>query len=58
MKTRIITGIVAIALFVPVCIFSDYIVFPIVMAILSVIGAYEMTKCLKQEKKYALTIPR
>ena len=57
MKTRIITGIVAIALFVPVCIFSNYIVFPIVMAILSVIGAYEMAKCLKQEKKYALTIP-
>ncbi len=57
MKTRIITGIVAIALFVPICIFSDYVVFPIAMAVLSAIGVYEMAKCLGMEKKWALTVP-
>ncbi|MBO5375072.1 MAG: phosphatidate cytidylyltransferase [Clostridia bacterium] len=57
MKTRIITGIVAIALFVPVCIFSDYVVFPIVMSILSAVGVYEMAKCLGMDKKWALTVP-
>lgn len=57
MKTRILTGIVAIALFVPVCIFSDYVVFPIVISILSAIGVYEMSKCMGMEKKYALMIP-
>lgn len=57
MKTRIITGIVAIALFVPVCIFSHTIIFPIVMAILSSVGVYEASKCLGQHKNFVLTIP-
>lgn len=57
MKTRIITGVVAILLFVPICIFSHTIVFPIAMSILSAIGVYEMTKCLNFQKNYFLTIP-
>ncbi len=57
MLKRIITAVVAIALFVPVCIFSDYIVFPIVMSILSIIGVYEVAKCVGQHKSWALTIP-
>ena len=57
MKTRIITAIVAIAIFVPICVFSDYIVFPIAMAVLSAVGVYEMAKCLGLQKHLALTIP-
>jgi CDP-diglyceride synthetase len=57
MLKRIITAIVAIAIFVPICIFSDYIVFPIAISALSVIGVYEMAKCVGQHKKWALTIP-
>lgn len=57
MKTRIITAIVAIALFVPVCVFSDYIIFPIAISILSAVGVYEMAKCLNQHRRLALTIP-
>ena len=57
MKTRIITGIVAIALFVPICVFSNYVVFPIAIAALSVVGIYEMAKCLGMDKKWALTVP-
>ncbi len=57
MKTRIITAIVAIAIFVPICIFSDYIVFPIAMAILSAVAVNEMARCLGFNKKLVLTIP-
>ena len=57
MKTRILTAIVAIALFVPVCIFSHTIFFSAVMSILSVVGVYEISKCLGQHKRWAITIP-
>lgn len=57
MLVRIITGVVAIGIFVPVCIFSDTMVFPIVIGLLCLIGVYEMAKCLGFEKKYAITIP-
>lgn len=57
MKTRILTAIVAIALFVPVCVFSHTIVFAAVMSILSVVGVYEISKCVGQHKNLTLTIP-
>ena len=57
MLKRIITAIVAIAIFIPICIFSDYIVFPIAISALSVIGVYEVAKCVGQHKKWALVIP-
>lgn len=57
MKTRIITGVVAIALFVPICIFSGTVVFPIVMGLLCLIGVNEIAKCLKFDKNYIITIP-
>ncbi len=57
MKTRILTAIVAIALFVPVCIFSDYIIFPIAISILCAVGVFEITKCLNFHKNFVLTIP-
>lgn len=57
MLTRIITGVVAIGIFVPVCIFSHTWVFPIVIGLLCGIGVYEMAKCLKFDKKWFLTIP-
>ena len=57
MLKRIITAIVAIAIFIPICIFSDYIVFPIAISALSVIGVYEFAKCVGQQKKWALVIP-
>ena len=57
MKTRIITGIIAICLFVPVCYFSYTIAFPIVIGILCGIGVYEISKCLGYDKKYAICVP-
>lgn len=57
MKTRIITATCAIAIFVPVCIFSHTIAFPIVFALICGIGVYEMSKCLGMHKNFGLTVP-
>lgn len=57
MLTRILTGIVAICLFVPVCIFSYTVAFPIVVGILCLVGVYEMSKCLGFDKKLFITVP-
>ncbi len=57
MKTRIITGIVALCIFAPICIFSGTWIFPIAFGILALVGVFEMAKCLKLNKNFALTIP-
>ncbi len=49
MLTRIITGIVALAIFVPVCIFSDTIIFPIAFAILGMVAVWETWHCVRGE---------
>ncbi len=54
MLKRTITAVVAIALFIPVCIYSDTVVFPTVMALLSVIGVFEMLGCVGVRKHYIL----
>ena len=51
MKQRIITGVVAILIFIPIIIFSDTFVFPVAMAVLSAVGAYEMAKCITSNTK-------
>lgn len=57
MKTRIITAIVAIALFVPVCIFSEHIIFPIAISLICAVGVFEVAKCVGLHKNLILTIP-
>ena len=57
MKRRIITAIVAIMIFAPICIFSKYIILPIAMGILAAIGVYEISKCMGFNKELGLTIP-
>ncbi len=57
MLKRIITAVVAIAVFLPVLYFSETIVFPIVMALLCGIGCFEMLRCTELIKKYALSVP-
>lgn len=46
MLTRIITAIIALAAFFPVLYFSETITFPITMALLCVIGIYELYVCM------------
>lgn len=47
MRTRIITAIVALCIFVPVCIFSDTIVLEFAMAVLNVVAVYELWHCIR-----------
>ena len=57
MKTRVLTGIVAVCILIPVLIFSATPVFPLAIAIVTVISLYELFKCIGVEKKLFLTVP-
>ena len=57
MLKRTITAVVAIAIFIPVCWFSGTAVWPVAMTILSVVAAWEMTKCVGASKHITLLIP-
>ena len=46
MVKRILTGIILVAVFVPILIFSHTFAFVAVIAALSAIGMWEMLKCL------------
>lgn len=51
MLTRIITAIVALCIFVPVCIFSDTILWEIAMTVLCTVAIYEIWHCIRGEDK-------
>ena len=57
MLKRIITSIVAVAVLLPVLIFSDTVVFPIAIALVSLIAMYGIFKCIGMQKRIALTLP-
>lgn len=57
MKTRIITAIVALAIFVPVLIFSDTIVFALAMTLCAVVGGFEMLRCVGAHRNFAVSVP-
>ena len=51
MLTRIITAIVALCVFVPVCIFSDTIILEIAMAVLNMVAIWEIWHCIRGDDK-------
>ena len=57
MLQRTITGVVMAALFVPVAIFSDTLVLPIVMAVLAAVAMGEMLHCVGLLKNWFITVP-
>ena len=57
MKVRILTGLCIAALGIPLLIFSHLIIYPIVLAALSLIALYEFYRVMRVEKNLALTIP-
>lgn len=57
MTERIITGIILVAVFLPLLLLSHTVFFLIVMALLSAVGVYEMLHCLKADKIYPIAIP-
>ena len=57
MKVRVLTGIGMAVVGIPILIFSKYIVFPIVVALLSLFAVYEMLHTVGSDKKYFISIP-
>lgn len=57
MLKRTITAICAVAIFIPICYFSDTFVFPLAMAVLSTVAVYEMLACIGVRKKLSIAVP-
>jgi phosphatidate cytidylyltransferase len=57
MLKRIITSLVALCILVPILFLSHTWVFPIAVAIVSVVCLFEMFKCMGLDKKLSITIP-
>ncbi len=57
MKTRIITAIVALCVFVPILIFADTAVLPIGLAFCTVLATYEMLGCTGLRRSVAVSAP-
>ncbi len=58
MLVRIITSVVGVAVLIPVLYFSNTYLFVGAMALASVIGCFEMLRCIGLYKKYALSVPQ
>ena len=57
MITRVRTALIALVVLAPFLIFSGTFMIEIFTITLSCIGAYEILKCLKFEKKYYISVP-
>jgi len=57
MLKRIITSIFALAILIPVLIFSHTWIFEVSIAIVSILCLFELFKCMKVHKNFALTTP-
>lgn len=57
MLKRVITGIILVAVFIPLIILSHTHIFTAVVTLLSLLGVYEMAKCLGFHKNMAVLIP-
>ncbi len=57
MLKRIITSLVAVAVFIPILVFSDTWIFPIAMSICAAVAIFEMLDCLGFKKNFFLTVP-
>lgn len=57
MKTRVITGAVLVAIAVPVLIFSNYIIYPLLISVLSFFAMLELISCLGLRNKYLIAAP-
>lgn len=57
MKLRTITSVFILLVTIPLIIFSEYIIYPIALAALSLIATYEILRALGVEKQYFLSVP-
>lgn len=57
MKVRTITAAIIIAAAIPIIVFSQYLVYPIILGILSCIAVFEMFRVLGIHKVFAISVP-
>lgn len=57
MLKRILTGVIAISIFVPFLIFSHTLAFPIIMGFCAAISVWEMLHCAGLHKNFWLSLP-
>ncbi|MBO5102267.1 MAG: phosphatidate cytidylyltransferase [Clostridia bacterium] len=57
MKTRTITSAFILLVTVPLIIFSQYIIYPIALAVLSLFATYEILRAIGVEREYILSVP-
>ncbi len=57
MKTRILTALVLLSIFVPILVFSDTVVYPIALTVLCVMGIWELLHCLSLHKSPFALVP-
>ena len=57
MKVRLLTALGIIVFGLPLLIFSEYIVYPIALGVLSAIASWEVLRVLGLNRKYAVSIP-
>lgn len=57
MKQRILTALVILAVSVPILIFSQYVIYPIALALLALGGMYEMFRAIGVKEALLLTVP-
>ena len=57
MKQRLVTSGIIVAIFLPLLLFSQYIIYPIMLSILSFIAVYEILKAIGVEKNAFISVP-
>ena len=57
MLTRILTGITALAVFVPILFLSHKFIFDFSIALISLVAVFELLRCVNIMQKYAISIP-
>jgi len=57
MKVRVITAIFILAIAIPIVIFSQYIVYPIALSLLSALAVFEMLRVINLHKCLRVSIP-
>lgn len=57
MRLRTITSAIIIAITVPLILFSQYLVYPIVLALFSLIAVFELLRVMGAHKKWIISVP-
>lgn len=58
MLKRIITSVVGVAILIPILWFSDTYLFVCAMSLVSLIGCFELMRCIKVHENYFLSVPQ